>query len=192
MSVTVRVLTVLLLALLGFAPGPSRAHGTASAAPADGDGRAIEFPDIDGYRTLVADLHMHTVFSDGHVWPLTRVAEALRDGLDAIAITEHLEWQPHLPDIPHPDRNRAYEIAARAANASKLIVIRGSEITRDAPAGHMNAVFLADANPLVRAPEPTDPFDPRAYFRAASAWPAQEAVQVANDQDAFVFWNHPY
>jgi hypothetical protein len=37
-----------------------------------------------------------------------RVEEALRDGLDGIAITEHLEWQPHLKDIPHPDRNRAY------------------------------------------------------------------------------------
>ena len=192
MVLTVRVLLVPLLVALAVAPESSQAHGNAKPAPEGGDGRAIEFPDIDGYRTLVADLHMHTVFSDGHVWPRTRVSEALRDGLDAIAITEHLEWQPHLPDIPHPDRNRAYDIAAEAAGSSDLIVIRGSEITRDAPAGHMNAVFLADANPLLRAPEPTDPFDPRAYHSAAGAWPAQEAVQAANDQKAFVFWNHPY
>ena len=57
------------------------------------------------------DLHTHSVFSDGHVWATIRVSEALRDGLDGLAITEHLEFQPHLADIPHPDRNRAYEEA---------------------------------------------------------------------------------
>ena len=44
----------------------------------------IEFPDVPGYLTLKCDLHMHTVFSDGSVWPNIRVQEALRDGLDAI------------------------------------------------------------------------------------------------------------
>ena len=91
----------------------------------------IVFPDIAGGKTLVTDLHMHSVFSDGHVWPRTRVEEALRDGLDAIAITEHLEWQPHLADIPHTDRNRAHAIAEAAAKGQDLMVIKGSEITRD-------------------------------------------------------------
>ena len=165
-------------------------HGIASN-PDPGD-RAIEFPDTASHQTLVVDLHTHTVFSDGHVWPRTRVAEALRDGLDAIAITDHLEWQPHLADIPHPDRNRSYDIAVESLGDAQLIVIRGSEITRDAPAGHMNAVFITDANPLVRPPVPTEPYDPRTYFQQAGEWPAQEAVQVANAQNAFVFWNHPY
>ena len=65
------------------------AHGPASKG--DGGGRAIEFPDTGEYRTLVVDLHTHSVFSDGHVWPSIRVGEAIRDGLDAIAVTEHLE-----------------------------------------------------------------------------------------------------
>ena len=55
--------------------------------------RAIEFPNIPGYLTLKCDFHMHTVFSDGSVWPDIRVEEALKDGLDAIATTEHLELQ---------------------------------------------------------------------------------------------------
>ena len=42
--------------------------------------RAIEFPDLAGYKTLVCDLHMHTVFSDGSVWPNIRVMEAQKDG----------------------------------------------------------------------------------------------------------------
>ncbi|HAO89312.1 MAG TPA: PHP domain-containing protein, partial [Gammaproteobacteria bacterium] len=39
---------------------------------------------------MVVDLHTHSVFSDGHVWPRIRVGEAIRDGLDAMAGTEHL------------------------------------------------------------------------------------------------------
>ena len=99
------------------------AHGRASEAEVTP--RTIVFPDIEGGKTLVADLHMHSVFSDGHVWPKTRVEEALRDGLDAIAITEHLEWQPHLIDLPHTDRNRAHAIAAAAAEGRDLMVIQG-------------------------------------------------------------------
>jgi hypothetical protein len=134
--------------------------------------RAIQFPDVPGGHTLQMDLHTHTVFSDGSVWPDIRVQEALRDGLDAVAMTDHLEYQPHQDDIPHPDRNRAYEVAREEAAAHDLIVINGSEITRSMPPGHTNAVFLEDANPLLQD-------DPRAVFREA------------NRQGAFVFWNHP-
>lgn len=110
--------------------------------------RAIEFPDIPGYRTLKCDFHIHTVFSDGSVWPDIRVQEAVKDGLDAISLTEHLEYQPHLQDIPHPDRNRSYEIAKELAKPYDLLVIRGAEITRRMPPGHANAIFISDANKL--------------------------------------------
>ena len=134
--------------------------------------RPIRFPDIKGYRTLSTDLHMHTVFSDGDVWPNIRVQEALKDGLDAISLTEHLEYQPHKKDIPHPDRNRAYELALSEAKDHDLLIIRGSEITRNAPIGHNNAVFITDANPLLMD-------DAAAVFKEAGR------------QGAFVFWNHP-
>ena len=49
----------------------------------------IRLPDLPGYLTLKCDLHIHTVFSDGLVWPTVRVEEAWREGLDAIAITDH-------------------------------------------------------------------------------------------------------
>lgn len=167
-------------------------HGSASQDP-DWPDRQIRFPDTVEYQTLTVDLHTHSVFSDGHVWPTIRVGEALRDGLDAIAITEHLEWQPHLADIPHPDRNRAFEAAVESALGKDIILIPGSEITRDAPAGHVNAVFITDANALISAPDsPENPDDTRAYYAAAGQWPAQDAMEAANEQGAFVFWNHPY
>ena len=77
--------------------------------------RKIEFPDIAGYYTLISDLHQHTVFSDGSVWPDIRVKEAIFDGLDVISLTENLEYQPHNKDIPHPDRDRSYELVKEFA-----------------------------------------------------------------------------
>ncbi len=134
--------------------------------------RKINFPDLPGYITLKCDLHMHTVFSDGSVWPNIRVEEAIRDGLDAIAMTDHIEYQPYKDDIPHPDRNRSFQLAKKAANNNELIVINGSEITRSMPPGHSNAIFLKDANKLLV----DDPID---------------AYREAKKQGAFTFWNHP-
>ena len=168
-------------------------QGTASVPRGDGDAGAIQFPDTAEYQTLVVDLHTHTVFSDGHVWPSIRVWEALRDGLDAVAITDHLEYQPHLADIPHLDRNRPFQEAVSAAEGADVIIISGSEITRRAPAGHMNAVFVQDANALLRVnTDPANPSDVGAYYSDATKWPAQEAVTAANAQGAFVFWNHAW
>lgn len=135
-------------------------------------GREIRFPDIPGYTTMKCDLHQHTVFSDGSVWPDIRVMEALMDGLDAISLTEHLEYQPHKTDIPHPDRNRSYELALKQAANHNLLIIRGSEITRRMPPGHNNAIFISDANQLLVS-------DSVEVFRAAKK------------QGAFIFWNHP-
>ena len=132
----------------------------------------FEYPNIEGYLTLKTDLHMHSVFSDGSVWPDIRVQEALMDGLDAIAITEHLEYQPHSSDIPHPDRNRAIVLAQQEAKDHNLIIIPGSEITRSAPIGHNNAIFIGDANELLQDD-------------------ALQSFKTAKKQGAFVFWNHP-
>ncbi len=133
---------------------------------------ALTYPDIEGYVTLKTDLHIHTVFSDGDVWPTIRVQEALRENLDAISLTEHLEYQPHKNDIPHPNRNRSYDIALAEAKEHDLIIVHGSEITRSAPMGHSNAVFIKDANPLLQDK-------------------GEKAFSEAKKQNAFVFWNHP-
>lgn len=134
--------------------------------------RAINFPDISGYKTLLCDFHQHTVFSDGEVWPSIRVKEALKDELDAISITEHLEYQPHREDIPHKDRNRSYQIALKEVGDNNLIVINGAEITREMPPGHLNAIFLNDANKLLKDD-------------------VIEVCREAKKQGAFIFWNHP-
>lgn len=133
--------------------------------------KEIAIPDIPGYITLKCDFHMHTVFSDGNVWPTTRVEEAYVEGLDAIAITDHLEYRPHSQDIPS-DHNRSYEIAKPLAEQLGIILIRGGEITRKMPPGHLNAIFVKNVNLLER----------ESWF---------EACEEAKEQGAFIFWNHP-
>lgn len=131
----------------------------------------IKIPDIMGYKTLKCDLHIHTVFSDGLVWPSVRVDEAYREGLDAIAITDHIEYRPFKDDVV-ASHNRSSEIAQNAAKNKDVIVIKGSEITRGMPPGHSNAIFLQDCDAL----------DVPNYI---------DAFRAAKNQDAFIFWNHP-
>lgn len=131
----------------------------------------IHIPDISGYVTLKCDFHIHTVFSDGLVWPSVRAEEAWREGLDAIAITDHIEYHPHKADVTD-DLNRSSQLARNAGNDLNLIVINGAEITRGMPPGHLNAIFLTNATPL-NTPKWTD------------------AVDAAHAQGAFIFWNHP-
>jgi len=103
-----------------------------------------------------------------------------------------LEYQPHLADIPHKDRNRSYEEAANAARYKDLLVIPGAEITRKLPASHMNAIFIEDANKLYSVPEPEEPYGVNEFRDTAREWPPENAVEAANEQGAFVFWNHSW
>jgi hypothetical protein len=147
--------------------------------------RVLVFPDtLDGRSVLSVDLHTHSVFSDGHVWPTVRTWEAQRDGLAAMAVTEHLEYQPRSDDIPHPDRNRSYQVASESAadlEETDLIVINGAEITRKLSPGHVNAVFITDANPLLTIEDRDED----------NLQNARQAIREAQRQGAFTFWNHP-
>ena len=172
--------------------------------------RIINFPNTEKYKVIVADLHTHSVFSDGAVWPNVRVEEAVRDGIDLLAITEHLEYQPHIDDIPHPDRNRSFDIAEDIAKNKDLTVINGAEITRMFPPGHINAIFIEDANELIYLDEakiseakeilkeiPEESltnYEDLSWLEdaaLASLWPVKSALIEARNQNAFTFWNHP-
>lgn len=131
----------------------------------------ISIPGFDGYMTLKCDFHIHTVFSDGCVWPDVRVREAWQEGLDAIAITDHLEYRP-FRDIVVSDNDKSYEIAKNEADRYGFIVIKGTEITRRKPLGHLNALFIKDADAM-------DVADPL------------EAVDIALAQGGYIIWNHP-
>lgn len=141
----------------------------------------LHVPDLPGFKTLKGDFHLHSVFSDGRVWPTVHVQEAWRDGLDVIAFTEHAEYHPNAADVKE-DNGRSYAVAKPLADQLGIILVPGVEITKpDPPAPlvlmdgsqHFNALFVADANAL-RVPDDL-----------------MEALRRAKAQKAFVFWNHP-
>lgn len=133
--------------------------------------RKFTIPDIPGYLTLKGDFHLHTVFSDGLVWLTVRVDEAVNEGIDIIAVTDHLEYRPHLKDLPS-DFNRSYDIEKPDAEKNNILLVKGAEITRSMPPGHFNALFIRDADSLTMED-----------FKAV--------VQEAKKQNGFIMWNHP-
>ncbi len=131
----------------------------------------LSIPNIDHYITLKCDFHVHTDFSDGQVGPVGRVNEAWNDGLDAIAITDHIEIRRYA-DFMTCDRNKPYQLARERGDLIGLTVIAGAEITRAKPLGHICALFINDAEKLAVDNE-------------------LEAVEAACKQGAYLIWNHP-
>jgi 3',5'-nucleoside bisphosphate phosphatase len=129
----------------------------------------IIIPDIPGYMTLKCDFHIHTVFSDGIVWPTLRVSEAWEYGLDAIAITDHIEGNPK--KMPGQKRTQ-YDVALPSALSYNIILVRAGEISRSMPPGHFNALFVRDVDAL----DLTNVMD---------------ALGEAVKQGGFIIWNHP-
>jgi len=133
----------------------------------------INIPDLDSFITLKCDFHMHTIFSDGHVWPTMRAIEAWADGLDAIAITDHIESRHRRKkDFLLYNVNESCGIARKKGDELGLLVINGAEITRKKPLGHINAIFLQDISKLDVEKE-------------------LDAIDEAIEQGAYLILNHP-
>lgn len=129
----------------------------------------INIPNILGYEVLKCDFHIHTSNSDGDVTAQTRVQEAWEEGLDAIAITDHISHSKG-----QKEENQAYDRGINDAVKKGIILIKGGEITFDLNPGpgHVNALFLQDVNKL-----------------QSNDW--KEALIEAKKQGAYIFWNHP-
>lgn len=135
---------------------------------------------VNGYNVYKSDLHTHSVYSDGWVTPQFRVKEAWQDGLDIIAVTEHIEYRPfenemkdYLGGKKNPDLNAAVRLAQKEAEYWDIFIIPGTEITRHGThIGHFNALFTKDNNKIYH----DDPV---------------EAIHNAKAQGALVQHNHP-
>lgn len=163
--------------------------------------REIILPQVDGYTVFKADLHTHSMFSDGQTTPEWRVREAWYDGLDAVAITEHIEYRPYEKKLVEyltgyvkknveavnydivfketgnedikVDLNAAVRLAQAETKDYPVLVIPGTEITRPYQnVGHYNALFTTDNN-VIPANDP------------------MQALRNAKAQGALVQHNHP-
>ena len=164
--------------------------------------KEIVLPQVNGYNVYKADLHTHSVFSDGQVNSTFRVNEAWLDGLDIMAVTEHIEYRSfedmmvrytknyHKGKYEKAVNNRidkkpvegaeflvdlnfAVRESQSAAKNKGLLIIPGTEITRNGTTvGHFNALFTTDNNLIYNV----DPV---------------QAVRNAKAQGALVMHNHP-
>ena len=157
---------------------------------------------LNGYNVYKADLHTHTIHSDGDATVAFRVNEAWYDGLDILAVTDHIEYRsrerimvnylkkylaeehkkavnwridqkPMTEGEIMVDLNFSCKEANRYAEKYGLLIIPGTEITRDGKTvGHFNALFTTDNN-LIYDPDPV------------------QAARNAKAQNALVMHNHP-
>ena len=165
--------------------------------------KELFLPQVNGYNVYKADLHTHTIFSDGQVLPTYRVQEAWKDGLDIMAVTEHIEHRPHeatfvdyLERYTAEDRKEAknhrgigykpldkdgimvdlnYSVNLAKKEASKygLTIIPGTEITR-------NGTKIGHFNALFTQ-------DNNLLFDLKPV----EAMRKAKAQGALIMHNHP-
>lgn len=161
----------------------------------------IVIPDVAGYHVYKAELHSHTTYSDAKANVPYRVREAWLDGLDFIAITDHMEYRPcerrnvkfmkgYFPegtkavnnslisksatkDGIKSDLNYIVKEAQEEAKKYDVIVVPAIEITREpVKIGHFNALFTTDNNAIYDA----DPL---------------KAIRNAKSQGALIMHNHP-
>ena len=179
-----------------YNPDISRHTGRIAAQRAE-----FILPEVNGYTVYKADLHTHSVYSDGDCTPEFRVREAWYDGLDVLAITEHVEYRRHegkmlnflkgyVPEGTEPvnyniiakpadeqgirsDLNFPVKLAQETAAKYGITIIPGAEITREPIAyGHYNALFTTDNNAIYAAD-------------------ALQSLRNAKAQGALVMHNHP-
>lgn len=204
-----KILSSLALVLLSVATGAQQFYQDATnsemthpAGHRANQRKEIIIPQINGYNVYKADLHTHTIYSDGQVLPKYRVMEAWMDGLDIMAVTEHIEYRPvegdmaayleNYTDKKHEkeiagfkegkrpakdgrmvDLNTSVKVSQSLAKGYGITIIPGLEITRDQyKVGHFNALFTTDNNKI---------YDEDPY----------KAILNAKAQGALVQHNHP-
>ena len=162
----------------------------------------IIIPQVNGMNVYKADLHVHTIFSDGGVTPDMRVLEAWYDGLDVIAITDHMEYRSVEKDmLRYMDRYARDEFRKNEAV--------NTNITRHAPDEHgilvdFNVAYdlatrkAADYGIMViRGVEITrkEKGDYNVLFttdnNAIYDPDIEQALRNARSQGAFIVHNHP-
>jgi hypothetical protein len=160
-------------------------------------------PGIKGYHAYKADLHTHTVYSDAQVSPEFRVREAWLDGLDVMAITDHMEYrkvedrmveylgkyakegakavnynlvrkdQPDDTCGIRVDLNFVVKLCCKAAQEYNLTIIPGIEVTREPKTIGHYNALFTQDNNTIYDADP------------------MQAIKNAKAQGALIMHNHP-
>lgn len=145
-------------------------------------------PDAKNYKAIKYEPHIHTVFSDGKVWPTVRIDEAVSDCIDAISVTDHIEYRPFLNDLTEKSHNHTWNVVKEYGEKRGLIMIQGSEITRQLPPGHFNVLFINDSDVFEKY---SQEYKVEKAKKEGHKDNIKETLAEARKQKAFIMWNHP-
>ena len=202
MKNTATLLLAVFLLSIGTTAVAQKANEPAQSFYRNKHRQEITIPQILGYNVYTADLHTHTIYSDGNVTPELRVREAWQDGLDILAITDHIEYRrierelirymgeyikeeyrnlpkgvnTNLQGDAADERGILANLNVGYEKAAESNEQYGLLIVRGAEItrneGHFNAIFTTDNNQIYHPDIET-------------------SIRNAIAQGAFVFHNHP-
>jgi hypothetical protein len=172
--------------------------GDGPAARAEESRRSLVLP-AGGERLLHADLHNHTLLSDGAGRPEDAFASMRAAGLDVAALTDHT----HGPGVSYNTIDEADwqllgELADAADEPGRFVAVRGFEWTSPS-LGHMNVwggqhwtrpLPLAEDGARRGTAVPAGPPDDPAAIAAFYDW-LRTDPDVDGGSDALVSFNHP-
>ena len=167
---------------------PRIVHPTRVATP-------ISIPNIGEYKVLKCDFHNHTLLSaDGSVSPVNRITEAVENGLDALAITDHFGYV-RSSAIPEATETKFFDKVRTVASNNNLTFILGSEMntTKEAyPIIHTNALFLKDKNDIKEIYDLVANNDSNVSTPQKAADVFIEQMRLAKAKGYFTHLNHPW
>ena len=162
-------------------------------------------PQVDGLNCYTAELHAHTIFSDGELTPEERVKEAWCDGLDILAMTDHIETRRHERDFLKflkgysPDKKGFEPIntrVSRGVHADERGIVSdlnfSTELARKAAVSYPELTIIKGAE-ISREPVHIGHYcalftkDNNAIYSRDDA----QAIRNARAQGALITHNHP-
>ncbi len=164
----------------------------------------ITIPSVGGFNVYKADLHTHTFHSDGDVSPALRVEEAWRDGLDIIAITDHMEYRrieremyPFIKgyireDLQAEGRAVNTNVLNNAPDSYGVLANFNIGYEKAAERGNELGIMVIKGVEITRGKEG----DYNALFTTDNNKiydpNLEQTIRNARKQGAFIFHNHPF
>lgn len=163
-------------------------------------------PQINGYNVYKADLHTHTIFSDGHTTIDYRIREAWMDGLDIYAVTEHAEYRPHestfikwLRGYVRPEVERAKNHRLVNATAEKGADKDGIQVDLNLPyvkaqeVAKQFGITVIPGIEITRTPATIGHYNALFIKDANSIFDndPEQSIRNARAQGALIMHNHP-
>ena len=164
----------------------------------------IILPQVNGLNVYKADLHTHSIYSDAELTPEERVKEAWFDGLDIFAMTDHVEYRRHEPNMLKFLKGYTGGEVKKAVNSNvirKAATEQGiladlnlpTKLAQKAAKAYGDALLIIPACEITREPKTIGPFN--ALFttdnNAIYDTDPLQSLRNAKKQGALITQNHP-